>query len=71
MRLNWKKLYSSLDEARGGDSWRTLASKVGVTPSLFTRISQEKPISVANLLKVMEILGPRGVLDFIEDKRKK
>ncbi len=53
MRFNWKKLYSDIDKAKS-ESWRSLAKQVGVTPSVFTRISQGKPVSVANLAKLLD-----------------
>lgn len=74
MRLNWKKLYQILDQHRqdsGGESWRSLALRSGVTPSLFTRISQGKPTSVRNLLRLLAILPQSGILDFVELKGKK
>ena len=61
MIFKWKKLYQALDDLRkgsGGESWRSLATRSGVTPSLFTRISQGKPTSVGNLLKLLAILSP-------------
>ena len=75
MRLNWRKLYQFLDttrQASGGESWRSLATKSGVTPSLFTRISQGKPTSVKNLLRLVSILPPQfGLEDFMESKLSK
>ena len=56
MKFNWKKLYSQIDKDRKlltGTSWRTLAKTLGVTPSVFTRISQGKPVSVENLSKLL------------------
>jgi hypothetical protein len=55
----WKKLYRDIDGLRL-ESWRSLAKKKGVTPSVFTRISQGNPISVENLIKILgrEHLGP-------------
>lgn len=56
MTFQWKKLYSDLDKNRkthGYGSWRSLAKTVGVTPSVFTRISQDKPVSVENLAKLL------------------
>jgi hypothetical protein len=65
MKFNWKKLYSVIDRRRrvymGGISWRTLAKLLGVTPSVFTRISQEKPVSVENLAK---LLGYADSIDY-------
>lgn len=71
MRFNWKKLYQALDALRvdsGGGSWRHLATQSGVTPSLFTRISQGKPTSVGNLLKLLEI-GRYQLSQFVEVKK--
>ena len=73
MRLNWKKLYQSLDnhrQASGGGSWRALAIRAGVTPSLFTRISQGKPTSVRNLLRILAILPQHGIQDFVTENGK-
>ena len=76
MRFNWKRLYEALDNHRkesGLGSWRSLATRSGVTPSLFTRISQGKPTSVANLLKLLAIQGlPRdgwNIALFVEIKK--
>ncbi len=52
MTFRWKSLYSAIDAGRI-ISWRKLAKEHGVTPSIFTRISQGKPISVENLIKVL------------------
>lgn len=71
MRFLWKRLYQSIDSLRGGESWRSLATTHGVTPSLFTRISQGKPTSVQNLLRLLDIVKPLGVRDFVELKGKK
>lgn len=68
MKFNWKKLYDHIDSLRQGESWRTLATKHGLTPSIFTRISQGKPTSVRNLLKLMKIAG--GVIDTFVEQRK-
>lgn len=71
MRFNWRKLYQTLDQLRqdsGGESWRALALHSGVTPSLFTRISQGKPTSVANLLKLLAI-GSLNLSDYVEHKK--
>jgi len=56
MKFNWKKLYSDIDKLRKSNergSWRNLAGMLGVTPSVFTRISQGKPVSVENLAKLL------------------
>ena len=55
----WKKLYEDLDtfRQRDGKSWRKVAKKVGVTPSVFTRISQGNPVSVENLIKALNSMG--------------
>jgi hypothetical protein len=52
----WKKLYKDLDKFRkyGGKSWRSVAKEVGVTPSVFTRISQGNSVSVENLIRVLD-----------------
>jgi len=71
MRFLWKKLYQEIDSLRGGESWRSLAVRHGVTASLFTRISQGKPTSVRNLLRLLDIVKPLGVIDFVESKGKK
>ncbi len=71
MKFLWKKLYQQIDSLRGGESWRSLATAHGVTASLFTRISQGKPTSVRNLLRLLEIVKPLGVRDFVELKGKK
>lgn len=76
MQLNWKKLYEVLDQLRqdsGNESWRSLAVRHGVTPSLFTRVSQGKPTSVKNLLSLLKILdGSKWtVKDFVEEKKGK
>ncbi len=71
MKFLWKKLYQEIDSLRGGESWRSLANSHGVTPSLFTRISQGKPTSVRNLLRLLEIVKPLGVQHFTELKGKK
>lgn len=71
MKLNWQKLYKALDDQRSGESWRSLALRYEVTPSLFTRISQGKPTSVRNLLKLAEILKPTSILNFAEEPAKK
>lgn len=71
MKFQWKKLYQEIDSLRGGESWRSLAARYGVTPSLFTRISQGKPTSVRNLLRLLDIVKPLGVRDFVELKDSK
>lgn len=71
MKFQWKKLYAAIDSLRtqsGGESWRSLAVRQNVTPSLFTRISQDKPTSVRNLLLLLDIVKPLGVKDFVELK---
>jgi hypothetical protein len=67
MKLNWKKLYEHLDSLRAGESWRTLATRHGVTPSIFTRISQGKPTSVRNLLKLLAMQDKS--IDHYTDKK--
>lgn len=59
MTIKWLKLYKTAAKARDTlqVSWRTLASDNGLTASAFTRISQEKPLSAVNLMKVMRILS--------------
>ena len=72
MKFNWKQLYRALDDHRkeaGGESWRSLATRSGVTPSLFTRISKGQPTNVGNLLKLMDILKDRAILNFVEFKK--
>lgn len=74
MRFLWKKLYAAIDQVRlhsGGESWRSLATRSGVTPSLFTRISQGKPTSVRNLLLLLDIHPSLSLRDFIDVKGKK
>lgn len=74
MKFLWKKLYQEIDTLRvrsGGESWRSLATRFEVTPSLFTRISQGKPTSVRNLLRLMAILPSAGIKDFVDLKGKK
>jgi len=71
VKFNWKKLYQALDDLRkgsGGESWRSLATRSEVTPSLFTRISQGKPTSVGNLLKLLEI-GNYQIGQFVEVRK--
>lgn len=60
MTINWKKLYSSVSKRRKemDISWRELAVNNGLTASAFTRISQGKPLSAANLMKVLQIASP-------------
>ena len=60
MTINWKKLYRSVAARRKemGCSWRELAKNTNLTASAFTRISQGKPLSAANLLKVLQIAAP-------------
>lgn len=70
MKLNWKKLYEHIDSLRAGESWRTLAAKNGLTPSIFTRISQGKPTSVRNMLKLLAITD-RTIDHFVERKKGK
>jgi hypothetical protein len=55
MRYKWKLLHRELNKLRETNSlsWRKLAQELEVTPSLFTRISHDKPISVLNLAKVI------------------
>jgi len=64
--MNWKEFYKALNDAREGQSWRSLAKAVGVTPSVFTRMSQGKPISVENLIKILrdEICAVISFKDF-------
>jgi hypothetical protein len=56
MKFLWKKLYEDLDKwrQRDGKSWRKVAKEVGVTPSVFTRISQGNPVSVENMIRVLD-----------------
>jgi len=58
MKFLWNKLYHSLDQARNGRSWREIAREGGFSSSLFTRLSQGKPISVENLLKIVFTMSP-------------
>jgi hypothetical protein len=51
--MNWKQLYKDLNDSREGMSWRKLALEVGVTPSVFTRLSQGKAISMDNIAKLL------------------
>ncbi len=70
MKLNWKKLHEYIDSLRAGESWRTLATKHGLTPSIFTRISQGKPTSVRNMLKLLAMTD-RTIDHFVEHKKGK
>ena len=65
MTFLWKSLHTSLDQSRS-TSWRNLAKRLGVTPSIFTRISQGRPISVENLIKV---LGGLRFEKFVGEKK--
>jgi hypothetical protein len=67
MKFNWKKLYEHLDSLRAGESWRHLAAKSSLTPSIFTRISQGKPTSVRNLLKLLA-MQDKGIEHYIDKK---
>ena len=60
MTINWKKLYSLASKRRKelDVSWRQLALDNGLTASAFTRISQGKPLSAENYMKVLFILDP-------------
>ena len=60
MTINWKKLYRAVAARRKemGVSWRGLADNSGLTASAFTRISQGKPLSAVNMLKVLQIAAP-------------
>lgn len=53
----WKKLYKDLEEQlkESGQSWRSLAREMKVTPSVFTRISKGHSLSVENLLKIVDV----------------
>lgn len=58
MIIRWVKLYKDVNTRREdlGVSWRILAKDNGLTGSAFTRISQGKPLSTVNFLKVLGIL---------------
>lgn len=56
MKFLWKKLYNHIDSFRC-QSWREVARAGGFSPSLFTRLSQGKAISVVNLLKILRSAG--------------
>lgn len=54
MKFHWKKLYTYLSRYKNSDvSWREIARVGKFSPSLITRISQGKAISVVNLFKVL------------------
>lgn len=57
--MNWLKLHQKLNKLREDMevSWRKFAQEIGVTPSVFTRIGQEKPVSVANLIAVLSVFN--------------
>lgn len=59
MTIKWKKIYADLDEHRKelGLSWRKLGRSMSLTASSFTRLSQDKPLSVSNISKVLSELG--------------
>ena len=59
MTINWKKLYKIVAKAKDTlqDSWRTLATDNELTASVFTRLSQGKPLSAVNLAKVLKIIS--------------
>lgn len=59
MKFLWNKLYEDLDKfrQRDGKSWRKVAKDVGVTPSVFTRISQGNAVSVENLIRALDSMG--------------
>lgn len=60
MTINWKKLYTIVSRRRKelDISWRELAKLNGLTASAFTRMSQGKPLSAENYMKVLFILDP-------------
>lgn len=56
MKFLWKQLYKTLDQSRPeGKSWREIAREGKFSPSLFTRLSQDKAISVVNLFKITTV----------------
>jgi len=65
MTIHWKKLHVSADKIRRdkGVSWRTLAKGAGLTASSFTRMSQGKPLSATNFIKVLQILDLSASFD--------
>lgn len=71
MKFLWKKLYDRLEKSRSTRSWREIAREGGFSPSLFTRLSQGKAISVVNLLKVMQSGGfmPRDIQLFVKSNK--
>lgn len=72
MRFEWKKLYKAVDSNRKpGQSWRDLAKAGGFAPSVFTRISQGKAVSVVNLLKILHIsgLGFLSLMSFVKSNK--
>ncbi len=55
MKFLWVSLYKALEKQKPNNiSWRHIARKGNFSPSIITRISQGKPISVVNLLKVLQ-----------------
>lgn len=63
MTINWKKLYKAVDSYRKAHdlSWRSLATKYGLTASAFTRISNGKPLSAVNFMKVFWLLPAKDL----------
>ena len=63
MTILWKKLYKAVDSYRKTKdlSWRSLATEYGLTASVFTRISQGKPLSAVNLMKVFWLLPAKDL----------
>lgn len=68
MKFLWKKLYQDLEAELkvSGGSWRKLARAAGVTPSVFTRISKGHPLSVMNLLKIVDPTTPEGLTRWVK-----
>ena len=58
MKVNWKRLYARMEDAWKDVSWRKAAKELDVTPSVFTRLSKGKSISVKNLLKLLRREAP-------------
>jgi transcriptional regulator with XRE-family HTH domain len=52
--FSWALLYSTLNTFREARklSWRELGAMHHISPSTFTRISQDKPVSVSNLIRL-------------------
>jgi hypothetical protein len=59
--FEWRRLFERADVVRRkcSASWRDVAKEIGVTPSVFTRISTGLPVKATTLIKLLRFADAR------------